>query len=96
MRQSTATCSWPCSTRPAHDPGTILHEARRLRRGSTTDPLAGHVRARPVRLPGRRLRIGYVSADFREHPSSISWSRSWPPTTTSMFEIYCYADVLAT
>jgi predicted O-linked N-acetylglucosamine transferase (SPINDLY family) len=76
------------------DAQEILAEARCYAR-QHAEPLAGAIEPHPRRSrEGRRLRIGYVSADFREHtvvsflePILVSHDRQ-------RFEILCYADVL--
>ena len=90
---STATCSWPCNTSPAPTLGEILVEARRYAR-QHAEPLAGAIEPRPTRSPaGRRLRIGYVSADFREHPVVSFLEPILAAHDRHRFEIFCYADV---
>src|SRR5262249_55613006 len=42
---------------------------------------------------GRRLRIGYVSADFREHPVVSFLEPLLATHDRHRFEIFCYADV---
>jgi len=57
-------------------------------------PLADSIRP-PVndRSPERRLRVGYVSADFREHPLRLIASPLFAAHDHQQFEIFCYADV---
>jgi predicted O-linked N-acetylglucosamine transferase (SPINDLY family) len=43
--------------------------------------------------PGRRLRIGYVSPDFREHCQSLFTLPVFTRHDHSQFEIFCYAKV---
>jgi predicted O-linked N-acetylglucosamine transferase (SPINDLY family) len=45
------------------------------------------------RDPGRRLRIGYVSPDFREHCQSLFTLPLLSHHDHRRFEIFCYADV---
>lgn len=42
-------------------------------------------------VQGRRLRIGYVSPDFRMHPIGLMTSRLYGWHDRSRFEIHCYA-----
>lgn len=43
--------------------------------------------------PDRRLRIGYLSADFRQHAVSTFFEQILKNHDHSQFEIFCYADV---
>jgi protein O-GlcNAc transferase len=57
-------------------------------------PLRSQIMPHDVeRTPGRPLRIGFVSADFREHV--VGWNMiSWlPHLDRAQFEIYCYSGV---
>ena len=75
------------------DPGEILTEARRYAR-QHAESLAGAIEPRPVRpLAGRRLRIGYVSADFREHPVAHFLEPILACRDHQRVELFCYADV---
>jgi protein O-GlcNAc transferase len=75
------------------DPREILNEARRYAR-QHTEPLAGVIERRPIRpLAGRRLRIGYVSADFREHPIAYFLEPILACHDHRHVELFCYADV---
>jgi predicted O-linked N-acetylglucosamine transferase (SPINDLY family) len=44
------------------------------------------------REPGRRLRIAYISADFREHPRARFIEPLLSRHNRKQFEIYCYDD----
>ncbi|HZK81377.1 MAG TPA: tetratricopeptide repeat protein [Humisphaera sp.] len=44
--------------------------------------------------PGRRLRIGYLSPDFREHCQSLFTMPLLSHHDRAQFEIFCYADVV--
>lgn len=75
------------------DPQAILCEARRFAARHAA-PVAARVQpfvARP--LAGRRLRIGYVSADYREHPVAYFLEPILASHDRRNFEIFCYADV---
>ena len=75
------------------DPQAILCEARRFA-AQHAAPLAARIKpfeARP--LAGRRLRIGYVSADYREHPVAYFLEPILASHDRCSFEIFCYADV---
>jgi predicted O-linked N-acetylglucosamine transferase (SPINDLY family) len=56
-------------------------------------PLARQVRAHPNdRTPGRRLRIGYLSPDFRDHVVARSLLPVLEHHDRSRFEVVCYSD----
>ncbi len=79
---------------PGADPLEILQEARRYARQHAAEPLARAIEPRPTRSPaGGRLRIGYVSADFREHPVVSFLEPIVAAHDHARFEIFCYADV---
>jgi protein O-GlcNAc transferase len=44
------------------------------------------------RSPARRLRIGYVSGDFRQHPGGFLLARVLEAHDRAGFEIFCYAN----
>lgn len=78
---------------PEFDGGQILQEARRWneRHGA-----AGRALRRPhtnERSAGRRLRIGYVSADFCNHVSAQFLVPLLAHHNRSEFAIHCYAEV---
>ncbi len=78
---------------PCADPREILAEASCYARRHA-EPLAGAIEPHPRRsLSGRRLRIGYVSADFREHPVVSFLEPILAAHDRHRFEIFCYADV---
>jgi predicted O-linked N-acetylglucosamine transferase (SPINDLY family) len=78
---------------PGADPAEFLAEARCYARAHT-EPSAGAIEPHPTRSPaGRRLRIGYVSADFREHPVVSFLEPILAAHNRDRFEIVCYADV---
>ncbi len=45
------------------------------------------------RTPGRRLRVGYVSPDFRQHAVALFAEPLLAAHDRSSIELYCYADV---
>ncbi len=78
---------------PGADAREILVEARCYAR-QHAEPLAGACEPRPTRSPAeRRLRIGYVSSDFREHPVVSFLEPILAAHDHHRFEIFCYADV---
>jgi predicted O-linked N-acetylglucosamine transferase (SPINDLY family) len=77
----------------AADPRDLVDEARRDA-ARHADPLADTLMPRTIRpLAARRLRIGYVSADLREHALSFFLGPILAAHDRSRFEIVCYADV---
>jgi predicted O-linked N-acetylglucosamine transferase (SPINDLY family) len=78
---------------PGADPREMLAEARRYAR-QHAGPSAGAIERHPLRpAAGRRLRIGYVSADFCEHPVVSFLEPILAAHDRHRFEIFCYADV---
>jgi predicted O-linked N-acetylglucosamine transferase (SPINDLY family) len=55
--------------------------------------LAPHPRPSPLRGEGRRLRIGYVSPDFRQHVMGFFMEAVLACHDHEQFEIICYSDV---
>jgi len=45
------------------------------------------------RSPGRRLRVGYVSADFRQHAAALFAEPLLAAHDRSVVELFCYAEV---
>ncbi|HEV3261329.1 MAG TPA: tetratricopeptide repeat protein [Gemmataceae bacterium] len=79
---------------PGTDAQAILCEARRYAAVHAA-PLAAAIKSfQPRPLAGRRLRIGYVSADYREHPVAYFLEPILASHDRRNFEIFCYADVL--
>ncbi len=75
------------------DPLEILAEARRY---AQRHAASGADALKPPPHPprqGRRLRIGYVSADFREHPVAYFLEPILANHDRQRFEIFCYAEV---
>ena len=93
IRGFTATCCSPCTTirrlrRPScspstwHGPGGM--PSRWSGRSSRTTTTA---------RPDRRLRVGYISADFREHTLKLFMEAVLAGHDKAGFEIFCYSDV---
>ncbi len=59
------------------------------------EPLKGEIRPLGAidRNPNRRLRIGYISAEFRQHALGLNILPLLSRHDKSQFEIFCYADV---
>lgn len=79
---------------PGYDAGAILEEHRRWNR-QLAEPLARLIQPHSNdRSPDRRLRIGYVSPDFRNHAESFFTAPLLAAHDHQDFEIYCYSDVV--
>ena len=59
------------------------------------EPLTAAAPLASSRKRVRRLRVGYVSADFREHPIGYFCGPVLRHHTRGAFEVYCYSDVRA-
>jgi predicted O-linked N-acetylglucosamine transferase (SPINDLY family) len=71
----------------------ILAEARRWN-DRFAAPLASSIRRHTNRrIPDRRLRIGYVSADFRDHCQSLFTIPLFAHHDPGEFDIFCYSSV---
>jgi len=78
---------------PGCDAAAIAEELRRWNR-QHAEPLRPYIQPhRNDRNPQRRLRIGYVSADFRDHVVGRNLVPLLANHATAQFEIYAYADV---
>lgn len=77
---------------PGRDPVALKDEHRRWseRHADALEPLLPE--HSNERSPGRRLRIGYVSACFREHCQSFFTVPLLSHHDHERFEIYCYSD----
>ncbi len=75
---------------PDFGPQDILAEARRWdqRHGGMAEDRPKHARAPG---PDRRLRIGYVSADFRRHPVGYFFEPILEAHERNAVEVFCYA-----
>jgi protein O-GlcNAc transferase len=77
---------------PSVAPEEILAEHRRYaERFGRPEPLEAS-RFRQTRDPERRLRIGYVSPDFRWHPVAYFIEPVLTRHAPSAVEVYCYSD----
>ena len=78
---------------PGYDPRAILEECRRWD-ARHAEPLRKEIRPHPnLPEPERRLRIGYVSPDFREHVHAFFMVPLLSHHDHDRFEIFCYAEV---
>jgi predicted O-linked N-acetylglucosamine transferase (SPINDLY family) len=57
------------------------------------EPLTAAAPLSKSRRRSRRLRVGYVSADFREHPIGYFCGPVLRQHARAAFEVYCYSDV---
>jgi predicted O-linked N-acetylglucosamine transferase (SPINDLY family) len=79
---------------PGYDAQAIYEEHRRWNL-QHAEPLAQLIQPHlNDRDPNRRLRIGYVSPDFRNHPLPIIAGPLFRAHNHQDFEIYCYSDVV--
>jgi predicted O-linked N-acetylglucosamine transferase (SPINDLY family) len=74
---------------PDYTPETIFEEQRRYAAHFESTPALPEVDRDPV----RRLRIGYVSGDFREHVQGRYSENILRAHDRRQFEIFCYANV---
>lgn len=76
---------------PGRDPDTVFAEHVEFARQHET-PLVGRIQPhRNDRSPGRRLKIGYVSGDFRSHAVAQFFEPVLAHHDHGQFEIYCYS-----
>jgi protein O-GlcNAc transferase len=81
---------------PHFDPALIFHEHADWNQ-KHSQPLNYEVRPHDVdRNPKRRLRIGFVSAEFREHPIGIFMEGLLPGFDPGLVELVAYADLFKT
>ena len=79
---------------PGFEPEELFREHRRWEEIQSL-PLAKFIgRHGNDRNPERRLRIGYVSPDFREHPVAFFLESLLAAHDRGQVEVFCYADVL--
>jgi len=79
---------------PAYD-AQVIAEEHRVWNQQHAKPLAGHIRPHDNdRDPDRRLRIGYVAPDFREHPVGRFLLPLLANHDKSQVHVFAYADVL--
>jgi protein O-GlcNAc transferase len=78
---------------PGFDSRQILAESREWSRKFADALSAGAARHENDRSPGRRLRIGYVSPDFRRHPVGRFLAPVLAHHDRGQFEVFCYSGV---
>jgi predicted O-linked N-acetylglucosamine transferase (SPINDLY family) len=78
---------------PGSSPADVLAEHERWAQRWAA-PLVPEIRAPHIdRDPDRRLRIGYVSPDFRQHVIALFMQPILHHRDRTAFEVFCYADV---
>ncbi|MBF0153501.1 MAG: tetratricopeptide repeat protein [Magnetococcales bacterium] len=78
---------------PASDAASLLAESRAYQQRHIA-PLARQAPSHGNDPdPYRRLRIGYLSPDFRQHPVGFFWQPVMAAHNKGQFEIYCYSGV---
>jgi predicted O-linked N-acetylglucosamine transferase (SPINDLY family) len=78
---------------PEYDGQAILAEHRRWA-ARCAAPLAAEIRPHPNdRDPDRRLRIGFISPDFRGHPTGLSYVCLLPHLDRGRTEVVVFSDV---
>ncbi len=79
---------------PGSDPRAIAEEHRRWDQ-QHAEPLRRFILPHPnLRDPERRLRVGYVSADFREHPVAYFLENLLAAHDPSQVEVSCFSNVV--
>ena len=78
---------------PGYDAAAILREARRWHQCHAEPLAACHRPHENDPDPDRRLRVGYVSHDFREHPIAFILLPALSNHDRTHVEVYCYAGV---
>lgn len=79
---------------PALDAQVIVDEHRRWNQRHCESFVCTSYRYPNDRTPERRLRIGYVSADFRAHSVSFFIEHLLACHDSSQVEVFCYASVV--
>lgn len=73
---------------PEYSPADLLEEAQRW--SARYAPIGGELPAAPVRNRTRR-RIGFLSADYHEHPAGLLYEALFPLLDRSRFEVIAYS-----
>ncbi len=93
FRKAHSNLVFTLNYHPDYDPGSIAQELRAWAR-QHGDPLRQSIQPPSNdRNPHRRLRIGYVSPDFRDHPVCRFALPLLANHDHSRFEIFCYGSV---
>jgi predicted O-linked N-acetylglucosamine transferase (SPINDLY family) len=79
---------------PGFDAAAIYEEHRRWNQ-QQAEPLAKLIRRHHNEAnPDRRLRVGYVSPNFRQHAESFFLAPLFSAHDREQFQIFCYSDVV--
>ena len=82
-----------CMFHPAYDSLRLLEEARQWdRQHAPRESGERHANPGPPQ-PHRKLRLGYVSADFRDHVIGRNILPLLRERDQTQFEVFCYSDV---
>jgi predicted O-linked N-acetylglucosamine transferase (SPINDLY family) len=93
LRNAHSSLLFAIHFQEASDPQAIFEEHRAWNR-AFAQPLAKLAQPHAnVPDPDRRLRIGYASADFRQHSVSFFIEPLLAAHDPGQFEIFCYADL---
>jgi protein O-GlcNAc transferase len=90
--QAYSNLVYSISFHPAYDEQSILAEVRQFALANGLPHFPASRTSRPG-LPERRIRIGYVSPDFRNHCQSLFTIPLLSNHDHTQFEIYCYAHL---
>jgi predicted O-linked N-acetylglucosamine transferase (SPINDLY family) len=78
---------------PSQDMREIREEQQKWNRQFANNPAARYISFGNARIPDRRLRIGYVSTDFREHVVGRNLRPLFNHHDPQAFQIFCYSGV---
>ncbi len=78
---------------PAADMAAQQAERRAWDQSFGRPEMPADVHLANTRDPARRLRIGYVSADFREHSAAFAFAAPLLNHDHAAFEVFCYSGV---
>ena len=78
---------------PDDDPAKLLREHRRWNDKIVQPHIRPKTHFRNTRSPTRRLKIGYVSADFRRHSCCFFTIPLLSNHNREAFEVHCYSDL---
>ena len=95
MRRATAICCSRSTTAPMSRRKRSLPNTRTGTAGTRSTSRRNRLPFTLDRTPGRRLRVGYVSADFRQHAVAMFAEPLLAAHDRSNVELYLYAGVAA-